>query len=74
MKIEYGVENMLLACQITEARIKTDTQNIQYLILLTALPKYFVARRQCKGNPLLRFHFNNEHIFSADSYTYANNN
>jgi hypothetical protein len=34
----------------------------------------FLARQRCKGNPLLRFRVNNEHIYSADSYTYANNN
>jgi hypothetical protein len=34
--------------------------------------KYFVARQESKGNPLLRFHVNTTHV--VDSCIYANNN
>lgn len=35
--------------------------------------KYFVARQECKGNPLFHFHGNNKHFYIVDSYTYGDN-
>jgi len=50
---------------ITKARIQTHTQNTEYSLLLitVGLIKYFVARKQCKGNPWLNLYGNTEHTY-----------
>jgi hypothetical protein len=49
---------------------QTQMSNILLYGLKT---KYSVARKRCKGNPLLHFHANMEHFYIVDSYIYANN-
>jgi len=44
------------------------------IIILNSSMKYFVVRKQCKGNPQLHFRVNAKHFCNVDSYMYANNN
>jgi len=43
------------------------------LIIVNSATKYFVARQECKSNPLLHFQDNSKHFYIVDSYTYGDN-
>ena len=55
-----------------DRRKHTDTHS-EYLIVITVhgSTKYFTARQQYKGNALLHFHGNSEHLYIVDSYSYT---
>ena len=46
--------------------------NINYVHIVDSSTKYFAARRQCQGSPLLRFHGNTHWFYIVDNYMYLN--
>jgi hypothetical protein len=58
---------------ITTARIQTHTQYV-ITIIANNNAKYFVVQHECKENPLLNLHGNNEYFYIVDSFICANNN
>jgi hypothetical protein len=54
----------------------TDTHSEYLRVILITVnsnTKYFVARQECKTNPLLHFCGNIKHFYIVDSYTYGDN-
>jgi len=46
--------------------------NINYVYIVDSSAKYFAARRQCQGSPVLRFHGNTHRFCIVDNYMYVN--
>jgi len=45
--------------------------NINYVYIVDSSTKYFAARRQCQGRPLLSFHGNTYSFYIVDNYMYV---
>jgi len=50
----------------------TSHEDLKHFYTVDSRTRYFVAQQQCKESPLLHFHGNNEHFYTADSNMYVN--